>query len=82
MGLTEEALAVLAGEQFFPQPTSSILDTEKKAAEPRPEFEFKTPKDTPFDMGELVSALESARNAAPGSDKITVKALRNLQRKA
>lgn len=57
MGLTEETLTVPAGEQFFPHPASSVLDTEKKAAEPRPEFEIRTPMDTPFVMGELVAAL-------------------------
>lgn len=76
LGIAEEELAVRAGEHFFPQPTPQQL--QHRYTEVIPELDHPSPADAPFNMGELMAALASANNTAPGPDRITITALKNL----
>ncbi|KAG0428179.1 hypothetical protein HPB47_024825 [Ixodes persulcatus] len=71
LGITEEELVVMAGEHFFPQPTTKQLH--QRYRKRIPELDHRSPADAPFTMGELIMALESAiGNTAPGPDNIII----------
>lgn len=73
--ISEERLADEAGEHFFPQQPNPP-PTETYTRQP---ILHEQPADAPFTLAELVDALSSANaKSAPGLDKITVTALRNL----
>ncbi|KAG0421463.1 hypothetical protein HPB47_002648 [Ixodes persulcatus] len=73
--ISEDELAALAAETFFPQPsTPSPSDCYQIQTE-----NAHLPEDSLFTMGELVFALNTAKcNTAPGPDCITLNSIRNL----
>ncbi|KAG0442650.1 hypothetical protein HPB47_015649 [Ixodes persulcatus] len=79
LNTTEEQLAELAGEQFFPQqptpPPAEVYTLLPIINEQQ--------GDAPFTMAELIDALSLAKaNSAPGPDQVTITALRNLSMEA
>ncbi|KAG0442800.1 hypothetical protein HPB47_015607 [Ixodes persulcatus] len=79
LNITEEQLAELTGEQFFPQqptpPPAEVYTLLPIINEQQ--------GDAPFTMAELIDALSLAKaNSAPGPDQFTITALRNLQMEA
>ncbi|KAG0437695.1 hypothetical protein HPB47_017325 [Ixodes persulcatus] len=74
--ISEDELETLAAETFFPQPSTLL---------PPHHYQIQTenahlPKDSLFNMGELVIALNTAKcNTAPCPDRISITALRKLQ---
>ncbi|KAG0422878.1 hypothetical protein HPB47_001326 [Ixodes persulcatus] len=79
LNITEEQLAELAGEQFFPQqptPTPAEVYTLLHIIN-------EQQGDAPFTMAELIDALSLAKaNSAPGPDQANITALRNLPKEA
>ncbi|KAM7304436.1 hypothetical protein ISCGN_014336 [Ixodes scapularis] len=84
LNITEEELAVRAGELFFPQVSAAPPRTSKT---PESTHTLEAPEEPGMEdqlnMGELLEALYTANTgSAPGPDGITYQALRNLPEEA
>lgn len=79
LNLTEDEFAMEAGNVFFPQQHRAAGSIELPSQEEIATVPMDNLMNSPFSMGELLSALQrSKKDSAPGPDGITYAALRNL----